>query len=120
MRRPEMATDAKRKVVIPPRTEAGIATSAAENLEKTPMTMRKKQAKYPAVRLAQRVSAMTPLFWAKVDMGVMVARPAIIPLKPSARIPPWIRESKSLPSTWRRETSHVAVMSPIASIMQMR
>ena len=53
-------------------------------------------------------------------MGVMVQRPASIPLRPSARIPPCIRESKSLPSTWRRETSQVAVMSPIASIIRIR
>lgn len=40
---PEMATAEKRKVVIPPSTELGIATSAAANLEKTPIMMRKKQ-----------------------------------------------------------------------------
>ncbi len=43
IRIPEMATALKRKVVMPPRTEAGMATRAAANLEKTPITMRKKQ-----------------------------------------------------------------------------
>ena len=117
---PETATEANKKVVIPPKTEAGMAVKAAANFEKMPMTMRKKQAAYPALRLAQRVKAMTPLFWAKVDIGVMVHKPASIPLNPSAKIPPWIRESKSLPSTWRRDTSQVAVISPIASIIRIR
>jgi hypothetical protein len=40
---PEIATALKRNVVIPPRTDAGIATRAAANLEKMPMTIRKKQ-----------------------------------------------------------------------------
>ena len=31
-------------------------------------------------------------------------------------MPPWMRESKSSPSTSSRETSHVAVMSPMASM----
>jgi hypothetical protein len=44
MRRPDTATLAKRKVVIPPRTAAGMAVKAAANLEKIPMMMRKKQA----------------------------------------------------------------------------
>ena len=62
MRRPETATDAKRKVVMPPRTESGIEVRAAANLEKMPMMSRKKHAAYPALRLAQRVRAITPLF----------------------------------------------------------
>jgi len=49
-------------------------------------------------------------------MGVMVQRPAMMPFRPSASTPPWMRESKSLPSTSRRETSQVAVMSPMASM----
>ncbi len=81
IRRPDTATEAKRNVVIPPRTEAGMATREAENLLKIPMTIRKKQQKYPAVRFAQRVRAMTPLFWANVDMGVIVARPASMPVR---------------------------------------
>jgi hypothetical protein len=40
--RPLTATEAKRKVVIPPRTAAGIATMAAANLAKIPATRRKK------------------------------------------------------------------------------
>ena len=118
MRMPEAATELKRKVVRPPNTGFGMATKAAANLEKTPMMIRKKQAAYPAFRLAQRVNAMTPLFCAKVDMGVIVQRPASKPLKPSANTPPWIRESNSLPSTSSLDTSQVAVMSPMASIMR--
>ena len=70
MRIPDTATELKRNVVKPPSTGAGIETSPAANLEKMPMTERKKQAPYPALRLAQRVRAMTPLFWAKVDWWV--------------------------------------------------
>ena len=44
MRTPETATELNRKVVRPPRTGFGIATSAAANLEKMPMIIRKKQA----------------------------------------------------------------------------
>ena len=43
MRTPEMATEEKRKVVIPPRTELGMATRAAANLAKMPIMTRKKQ-----------------------------------------------------------------------------
>ncbi|XMA16327.1 hypothetical protein WAI453_009118 [Rhynchosporium graminicola] len=100
---PETATLEKRKGVMPPRTDAGIDQQA-----------------YPALRLAHRVRAITPSFWARVDMGVIVQRPANMPLSTSAKTPPWMRESKSLPSTWRRDMSQVAVMSPIASIMKMR
>lgn len=88
MRRPDAATEAKRKVVMPPNTGSGIAVSAAANLEKMPMMRRKKQAAYPALRFAHLVKAITPLFWAKVDMGVIVHRPASMPLRPSARMPP--------------------------------
>jgi len=38
---PETATAQNRKVVIPPKTGAGMATRAAENFAKRPMTMRK-------------------------------------------------------------------------------
>lgn len=43
IRMPETATAVKRKVVIPPRTEDGIATKTAANLEKRPIMKRKKQ-----------------------------------------------------------------------------
>lgn len=62
IRIPDTATELNRNVVRPPSTGDGIATNAAANLENTPMTMRKKQAPYPAFRLAHRVKAMTPLF----------------------------------------------------------
>ena len=51
-------------------------------------------------------------------MGVIVHRAATIPFMPSASTPPWMRESNTLPSTSSRLTSHVAVMSPIASIIK--
>lgn len=85
---PLTATAQKRKVVIPPKTGPGIATREAANLAKMPMIIKNMAQQYPAFRLAQRVRAMTPLFWAKVDMGVMVQRAARRPLNPSARIPP--------------------------------
>jgi hypothetical protein len=40
---PEMATEEKRKVVVPPRTDAGKATRAAANLEEISITAKKKQ-----------------------------------------------------------------------------
>lgn len=49
-------------------------------------------------------------------MGVIVQRAAMMPFRPSARTPPWMRESKRAPSTSRRDTSQVAVMSPMASM----
>jgi len=43
MRIPETATALKRKVVMPPNTALGMATSAAANLAKMPMTSSQKQ-----------------------------------------------------------------------------
>lgn len=110
---PETVTDVNRNVVIPPRTDDGIDTIAAANFAKMPMMIRKKQAANPALRLAHLVKLMTPLFCANTDIGVIVHRPAMQPESPSARIPPWMRESNKSPSTSNRETSQVAVMSPI-------
>lgn len=124
---PDTATAQNKNVVMPPRTAEGMATRAAANFAKTPMMIKNMlthtyvsirllgselpslggganktyQQQYPAVRLAQRVRAMTPLFWAKVDMGVMVIRAARMPFKPSANTPPWIRDSYIAPSTSR-------------------
>ncbi len=88
MRIPETATAEKRKVVMPPNTELGMATRAAANFENIPITTRKKQAQYPALRFAHRVSAIMPLFCAKVLTGVFVARQERSPLRPSAKTPP--------------------------------
>lgn len=85
---PEMVTEANKKVVIPPRADAGMTTSAAAYLEKIPMRIKKKQAAYPAFLLAQRVRAITPLFCAKVDIGVIVHKQASMPFIPSTRTPP--------------------------------
>lgn len=54
-----------------------------------------------------------------VVIGVMVIKPARTPLMPSAKTPPWIRDSKRRPSTSSLETSQVAVISPMASQAQM-
>lgn len=58
-----------------------------------PFHSKTHQQQYPAVRFAQRVRAITPLFCAKVVMGVMVPSAARMPLIPSARTPPWMRVS---------------------------
>ena len=105
---------------MPPNTADGIATNAAANLENIPIITRKKQQQKPAVRLAHLVRAMTPLFWAKTDMGVMVISPARMEVRPLPSTPPWIRESKVSPSTASRDTSQVAVISPMDSIMMTR
>jgi hypothetical protein len=49
--------------VMPPSTGFGIASKAPEILPKTPKRMRKTQHQRPAARLAQRVTAITPLFY---------------------------------------------------------
>jgi hypothetical protein len=59
---PDTVTALKRKVVIPPKTAEGMATSAAANFAKMPMTISQKQHPYPAFRFAHLVSAITPLF----------------------------------------------------------
>lgn len=38
--KPETATDVNKKEVMPPKTELGMATKAAANLEKIPMTIK--------------------------------------------------------------------------------
>ncbi len=45
----------------------------------------------PTWRLATPVSWMTPLFWAKVDMGKVEKTAASMELAPSASTPPLIR-----------------------------
>jgi hypothetical protein len=44
IRIPEIATEAKRKVVMPPKTAEGIEVKAAANLENNPMMIRNKHA----------------------------------------------------------------------------
>ncbi len=51
-----------------------LAKKTPEILPRTPNRMRNRQQNRPAVRLAQRVIAITPLFWAKMDRGVTVKR----------------------------------------------
>jgi hypothetical protein len=62
---------------------------------------------------------MTPLFCANLLVGVMVIKPAATLIRPSVSNPPWIRDSYTSPSNGIRETSHDAVMSPIASVAIM-
>ncbi|KAH0357933.1 Xanthine/uracil permease, partial [Aureobasidium melanogenum] len=58
IRRPLVATEANRNVVMPPSTAEGMATRAAANLLKIPMMSSQKQAANPAFRLAHRVKAI--------------------------------------------------------------
>lgn len=62
-RTPETTTLANRNVVTPPRTGFGMARNTPESFPMMPNKMRKKQHQRPAARLAQRVIAITPLFW---------------------------------------------------------
>ena len=82
-RRPLTHTLANKNVVTPPRTGFGMARKTPESLPRTPKRMRKAQHQRPAVRLAQRVIAMTPLFWAKTERGVTVKRAEKKPPRPS-------------------------------------
>ncbi|KAG9680124.1 hypothetical protein KCU87_g127, partial [Aureobasidium melanogenum] len=165
IRRPLVATEANRNVVMPPSTAEGIDTRAAANLLKIPMMSSQKQAAYPAFRLAHRSTYNHPIvlckyrhrsndiekwpimyitvktqdsfrirfassesaltshsLWTKVLIWkisciiIDTYRPAMSPFNPSASTPPWMRLLNVAPSTWRRDTSQVAVMSPMASI----
>lgn len=101
-RTPDTATLANRKVVTPPRTglgtmaerneymrgesrerKDGLARKTPDILPRTPKSMRNKQQKRPAVRFAQRVIAITPLFCAKMERGVTVNRAERNPPMPS-------------------------------------
>ena len=100
-RTPDVATLANRNVVTPPRTEFGtvgacqcagtgtaevhhvLAKKTPEIFPRTPNRIRKRQQKRPAVRFAQRVIAITPLFCAKIDRGVTVNKAERKPPIPS-------------------------------------
>jgi hypothetical protein len=70
---PTQATLAKRKVVMPPNTGCGMVVITAATLAKMPARMSQKAVAKPAVREAQLVSWMTPLFCAKHTTGMEVA-----------------------------------------------
>lgn len=101
-RRPETQTEAKRKVVTPPRTGFGtvgcfgrrgvrerkcvqyggeeeygrmdvLARKTPEILPRTPKRMRKTQHHLPAPRLAHLVTAITPLFFIRQTQVVSVS-----------------------------------------------
>jgi hypothetical protein len=63
---PAAMTDPKRKVVTPPRTGLGIERNTPDSLPRTPYRIKKQAQMTPAFRFAQRVKAITPLFWAKI------------------------------------------------------
>jgi len=74
---PEMATEANRKVVMPPSTDAGIAASAAATLDKMPIKIKKKQAEYPAFQLTQQVRAITSCFEPRWTLALLcIDKPA--------------------------------------------
>jgi hypothetical protein len=119
-------------------TGLGIDKKTPEILPKTPKMIRKMEQANPALRLAQRVRAMTPLFWAKMDMGVTVNmadlddrierlvhlyRWQIVqvayrrPAKPSAKTPPVI--TKLLASVTRSKVSN-SMSSNLECVNQIR
>ena len=59
---PDTVMLANRNVTIPPMTQSGTDVMMAESLPSTPKRNIQAQQAYPALRLAQRVRAMTPLF----------------------------------------------------------
>ena len=67
---------------MPPQRDI-LARKTPEILPRTPKRMRKQQQKRPAVRFAQRVMAMTPLFCAKIERGVTVNNAETKPPMPS-------------------------------------
>ena len=69
---PEMNTFTKRKVVMPPMTQSGMAEMMPEILARTPKKMSQHPHATPAFLDAHLVSAMTPLFCEKVVFGGLV------------------------------------------------
>jgi hypothetical protein len=155
-------TEANRNVVTPPRlsscsdgegqaqldkavistgytyTGFGIDRNTPEILPRTPKMIKKMEQANPALRLAQRVRAMTPLFWAKMDMGVTVnmadldgrterlvhLSPRQImqvayrrPAKPSAKTPP--DDTKLLASMTRSKASN-SMSTDLECVNQIR
>ena len=62
-------TIVKHCTTMPPTTQMGMEANAAPSFPMTPNTMSQPAHAKPAERDAQRVSAMTPLFWLKVVFG---------------------------------------------------
>ena len=93
--RPEMNTFTKRKVVMPPMTQSGMAEMRPEILARTPKRMSQHPHATPALLDAHLVSAMTPLFCEKVVLGMPVPRAARNEQTPSERRPPWTDLSNS-------------------------
>ena len=66
---PLTMTIVKHCTTMPPTTQMGMEANAAPSFPMTPNTMSQPAHAKPAERDAQRVSAMTPLFWLKVVFG---------------------------------------------------
>lgn len=107
-RTPATAMVLYRKTCIPPKTEGGIEAKMAPNLPNMPMRMRKPEAHHPALRLAQPVNTMTPLFPAWPTIGPAVPSALNRLPKPSQRMPPCMRLLKRVPSISTPEISAVA------------
>mmetsp|Transcript_15351 Transcript_15351/g.31689 ORF Transcript_15351/g.31689 Transcript_15351/m.31689 type:complete len:224 (+) Transcript_15351:257-928(+) len=86
---PLTKTLANKKIVIPPKTASGIEVIIPAILPKTPKKMSQHPQAYPARRLAHLVKAMTPLFWEKVVLGMVVKKPDNKLLMASDVKPPW-------------------------------
>mmetsp|Transcript_54216 Transcript_54216/g.172089 ORF Transcript_54216/g.172089 Transcript_54216/m.172089 type:complete len:219 (-) Transcript_54216:1052-1708(-) len=116
---PETITLANRKIVMPPSTQSGMEAITPANFPRTPKRISQMAHEMPAAREAQRVRAITPLFWEKVVLGGVVMKPAMKELIPSASRPPWTRESASSPSDGISDTSQDALMSPAVSMVEI-
>mmetsp|Transcript_11358 Transcript_11358/g.13432 ORF Transcript_11358/g.13432 Transcript_11358/m.13432 type:complete len:201 (+) Transcript_11358:716-1318(+) len=113
--RPDTNTLQKRNVVMPPITQSGMLEMMPDTLAKTPMSRSQIPQQTPARREAHLVSAMTPLFWLKVVLGMPVPSADRMEQMPSDSSPPWMEVLKSSVSVGSSEASYVAVRSPMVS-----
>ncbi|MNH17593.1 hypothetical protein D3C79_772740 [compost metagenome] len=91
MRTPAAAIVPNITMVAPPSTGSGICCTRLATAGNRPSRASMAAMKRPTWRLATPVSWMTPLFWAKVDMGKVEKTAASMELAPSASTPPLIR-----------------------------
>merc|ERR1711970_1214727 len=103
--RPETKTLQKRNVVMPPMTESGMLEMMPEILARMPKNMSQMPAAVPARLEAHLVSAMTPLFWEKVVLGMPVAMAEKKEQTPSESRPPCTDLSNSSDSVSSSEAS---------------
>ncbi len=69
---PDVATEANRNVVTPPRTGLGMARKTPDIFPSTPNRIRKAQHQRPAERLAHLVIAITPLFCVRDESSLTI------------------------------------------------